>query len=223
MIKCFQFITFTRFNLESELSNMRILDNNSQKPVIRMANLCVVSSHAVNGVAQLTPLDYYLSTMIYEQSWPEKELGHNIFLLVADTQAGSLIGKQGSTIKSIQDGYGCIICVLGSDDNVVEVQGDPAGVHKAVEVIAVHLHVRVNHNAPPHQPWVPLPQRFSAPGGDGPAFVPPSQQYMPPSHPYDNYYPTTDLPPMDKQFHQAPLYAYGRDPSAETHPPSAQP
>jgi len=35
-------------------------------------------------------------------------------LLVADTQAGSLIGKQGSTIKSIQDGSGCTIRVLGS-------------------------------------------------------------------------------------------------------------
>lgn len=35
-------------------------------------------------------------------------------LLVADTQAGSLIGKQGSTIKSFQDGTGCNIRVLGS-------------------------------------------------------------------------------------------------------------
>ena len=35
-------------------------------------------------------------------------------LLVADTQAGSLIGKQGSTIKSIQDASGCAIRVLGS-------------------------------------------------------------------------------------------------------------
>lgn len=35
-------------------------------------------------------------------------------ILVADTQAGSLIGKQGSTIKSIQDGSNCTIRVLGS-------------------------------------------------------------------------------------------------------------
>ncbi|KAL5155148.1 Flowering locus K y domain [Glycine soja] len=69
-------------------------------------------------------------------------------LLVADTQAGSLIGKQGSTIKSIQDGSGCTIRVLGSenlpifalrDDSIVEIQGESAGVHKAVELIAVHL------------------------------------------------------------------------------------
>jgi len=35
-------------------------------------------------------------------------------LLVADTQAGSLIGKQGATIKSFQDSTGCNIRVLGS-------------------------------------------------------------------------------------------------------------
>ncbi|KAJ1392996.1 Phosphorylase pyridoxal-phosphate attachment site [Sesbania bispinosa] len=46
-------ISKTRLDLESELPTMRILDNNPQKPVVRMANLCVVSSHTVNGVAQL--------------------------------------------------------------------------------------------------------------------------------------------------------------------------
>ncbi|RYR74245.1 hypothetical protein Ahy_A02g008888 isoform H [Arachis hypogaea] len=70
-------------------------------------------------------------------------------LLVADTQAGSLIGKQGSTVKSFQDNTGCNIRVLGSaeylpvfalrDDSVVEIQGESAGVHKAVELIALHL------------------------------------------------------------------------------------
>ena len=35
-------------------------------------------------------------------------------VLVADTQAGSLIGKQGSTIKSIQDASNCTIRVLSA-------------------------------------------------------------------------------------------------------------
>ncbi|CAH9094228.1 unnamed protein product [Cuscuta europaea] len=39
--------------LESKISGMRILDHNPEKPVVRMANLCVISSHTVNGVAQL--------------------------------------------------------------------------------------------------------------------------------------------------------------------------
>ena len=52
IMKCLQFtamINTTRLDLESELSSMRILDDNPQKPVVRMANLCVVSSHAVSG------------------------------------------------------------------------------------------------------------------------------------------------------------------------------
>lgn len=35
-------------------------------------------------------------------------------LLVAASQAGSLIGKQGGTVKSIQDESNCIIRVLGA-------------------------------------------------------------------------------------------------------------
>lgn len=51
-IKRLQFtavISTTRLDLESELATLRILDDNPQKPVVRMANLCVVSSHAVSG------------------------------------------------------------------------------------------------------------------------------------------------------------------------------
>lgn len=39
----------TRSDLESKISSMRILDDNPQKPVVRMANLCVVVSHTVRG------------------------------------------------------------------------------------------------------------------------------------------------------------------------------
>lgn len=37
----------TQSDLESKLPSMRILDDNPQKPVVRMANLCVVSAHTV--------------------------------------------------------------------------------------------------------------------------------------------------------------------------------
>jgi starch phosphorylase len=43
----------TRPDLESKLEELRILDNNPKKPVVRMAHLCVVSAHTVNGVAEL--------------------------------------------------------------------------------------------------------------------------------------------------------------------------
>ena len=50
----FQFVEIvcsTRPDLEDKINSMSILDNNPQKPVVRMANLCVVSSHTVG--------DYY--------------------------------------------------------------------------------------------------------------------------------------------------------------------
>ncbi|KAG2593000.1 hypothetical protein PVAP13_5NG629585 [Panicum virgatum] len=40
--------------MEGKIDSMKVLDgSNPQKPVVRMANLCVVSSHSVNGVAEL--------------------------------------------------------------------------------------------------------------------------------------------------------------------------
>ncbi|GAB2274435.1 hypothetical protein Dimus_009205 [Dionaea muscipula] len=63
----------TRTDLESKLHDIRILDNNPQKPVVRMANLCVVSSHTVNGVAQLHS-DILKSELFadYVSIWPTK-------------------------------------------------------------------------------------------------------------------------------------------------------
>ncbi|GKV07990.1 hypothetical protein SLEP1_g19684 [Rubroshorea leprosula] len=60
-------------DLESKLSSMQIMDNNPQKPVVRMANLCVVSSHTVNGVAQLHS-DILKSELFadYVSIWPTK-------------------------------------------------------------------------------------------------------------------------------------------------------
>ncbi|KAK4596505.1 flowering locus K homology domain-like isoform X2 [Castanea sativa] len=160
-------------------------------------------------------------------------------LLVAASQAGSLIGKQGGTVKSIQEASNCIVRVLGAedlpvfalqDDRVVEVVGDPAGVHKAVELIASHLrkflvdrsiipifemhmqmgNPQMEHMPPPqHQSWGP-PQGVPPSGGGGPGYGP-TPQYMPPPRQLDNYYPPADLPPpMDKQPHHG-ISAYGRE------------
>ncbi|CAL5382122.1 unnamed protein product [Camellia sinensis] len=59
--------------LESKLSSMRVMDKNPQKLVVRMANLCVVSSHTVNGVAQLHS-DILKSELFadYVSIWPKK-------------------------------------------------------------------------------------------------------------------------------------------------------
>ncbi|CAL9123596.1 unnamed protein product [Musa textilis] len=60
--------------MESKLPAMQILDSsNPLKPVVRMANLCVVSSHTVNGVAQLHS-DILKSELFadYFSIWPTK-------------------------------------------------------------------------------------------------------------------------------------------------------
>lgn len=66
-------IKLTRPDLEGKLSSMRILDHNPQKPVVRMANLCVVSSHSVNGVAQLhSDILKFELFADYVSIWPTK-------------------------------------------------------------------------------------------------------------------------------------------------------
>jgi len=40
-------IESTRPDLKNKIADMRILDHNPNKPVVRMANLCVVSGHTV--------------------------------------------------------------------------------------------------------------------------------------------------------------------------------
>ncbi|XWS42525.1 hypothetical protein CRYUN_Cryun16bG0021700 [Craigia yunnanensis] len=158
-------------------------------------------------------------------------------LLVPASQAGSLIGKQGTTVKSIQESSNCIVRVIGAedlpvfalqDDRVVEVVGEAADVHKAVELIASHLrkflvdrsiiplfemHMQMsNHqmdHMPSHQSWGP-PQG-APPNASGGAGFGPNPQYMPPPRQLDNYYPPADMPPsMEKQPHQG-ISAYGRE------------
>ncbi|KAL8213953.1 hypothetical protein R6Q57_003402 [Mikania cordata] len=169
-------------------------------------------------------------------------------LLVAGAQGGSLIGKQGATIKTIQDSSNCKIRVIGEnlpvfalpDDSVVEIHGEPTCVRKALKLIATHLrkflvdrsvigifemqmqmpNARTNQEMPPPQPWgAPSPQGFSS---GGPGFGP--NQFMPPQQHYDNYYPRVDMaPPMDKHPRQA-LSSYGRDPTTgPPHTSSVQP
>ncbi|KAI4383881.1 hypothetical protein MLD38_009673 [Melastoma candidum] len=68
-----EMVSSKRTDLENKLPSIRILDSNPQKPVVRMANLCVVSAHTVNGVAQLHS-DILKAELFsdYVSIWPTK-------------------------------------------------------------------------------------------------------------------------------------------------------
>ncbi|XP_020690761.1 flowering locus K homology domain isoform X1 [Dendrobium catenatum] len=147
-------------------------------------------------------------------------------LLLGATQAGSLIGKHGSTIKSIQEASGSVVRIVEDlppvalpDDRVVEIQGEPVGVHKALELISNHLrkfvvdrgvlplfeNLQLDHKMQPSQPWghpQGLPPNAGGPGyGANPQYIP---------RPHDNYFHPPDLPTLEKQPHHG-ISAYGRD------------
>uniref|UniRef100_A0A7N0VH52 K Homology domain-containing protein n=1 Tax=Kalanchoe fedtschenkoi TaxID=63787 RepID=A0A7N0VH52_KALFE len=75
--------------------------------------------------------------------------GHcSVRLLVASAQAVSLIGKQGSVIKSIQESTGSAVRVLSegeiplyiaNGERIVELQGEGSKVHKALDAVVGHL------------------------------------------------------------------------------------
>nr|QBY21467.1 flowering locus k homology domain-like protein [Tulipa gesneriana] len=167
-------------------------------------------------------------------------------LLVPATQAGTLIGKQGATIKSIQEASKSVVRILEElppvalqDDRVVEIQGEPTGVHKAVELIASHLrkflvdrtvlplfevNISMQHpphmeqhmhqNMPPPQPWE-QPHRPLPPNAGGAPGYGNNPQFMH-QRPHDNFYAPPDYP-VEKPPHHG-ISTYGRDaPAMGTH------
>ncbi|GJU86139.1 RNA-binding KH domain-containing protein PEPPER-like protein [Tanacetum coccineum] len=73
----------------------------------------------------------------------------SILLLVPSMQAITLIGKQGSTIKAIQETTGCAVRVLSTEgviklyvsaeDKIVDLQGEAAIVLKGLEAVDHHI------------------------------------------------------------------------------------
>ncbi|KAM7472671.1 hypothetical protein LguiA_010854 [Lonicera macranthoides] len=169
-------------------------------------------------------------------------------LLLPAPQAGSLIGKQGTTVKSVQETSNCIVRVLGNedlpifaleDDRVVEVVGEPSGIHKAIELICSHLrkflvdrsmiplfemqmqmptNPQMEQMPPPPQSWGPPPPQSFPPqnAGGGPTGYGASPHFMPPPRQHDNYYapPAEIPPPLEKQQPHQGISAYGREAQA---------
>ena len=156
-------------------------------------------------------------------------------LLVPATQAGSLIGRQGATIKGFQESSGANIRVLPNeelplcaleDDRLVEVSGAVRSVYAAVEVIAQHLRkflvdksvlmlfetnrlITAQKRAPP------------------PAAPPPSTTYAWPTEaPRYAHYPTQPdpyAPPEDYYSQAAPRSHYNAPPHSSQYAPPQQP
>ncbi|KAK6940721.1 K Homology domain, type 1 [Dillenia turbinata] len=244
---------YIRKTFEETKARIKVLDARIKVDGPRMQERVVLISAKEEPDASISPaMDALLRIhkRLVNVECDSSEAGATVLtrILIAATQAGILIGKQGSTIKSVQDASGCIVRVLGEDhlplcalpdDNVVEIQGEPAGVHKAVELIASHLRKFLvdrsvvgifemqmqmpnaggNQNMPPNQPWGP-PQVFGMNAGGGPDFRP-NPQYTHP-HQFDNYYPPAELPPSDKQPQQVPPI-YGREAPVGFHSSGAPP
>ncbi|CAA6667257.1 unnamed protein product [Spirodela intermedia] len=144
-------------------------------------------------------------------------------LLVSSSQAGSLIGKHGAVIRSIQEASKSVVRIVEDlpvfalqDDRVVEIVGEPPAVHKALELIAGHLRkFLVDHSVllflrhgfagvqilGPHSRPIP---HVSGPGygGNPPPFTPGIQ---------GSFLPLSDLHTLDEHPPHHGVSVYGRE------------
>ncbi|CAL1402208.1 unnamed protein product [Linum trigynum] len=96
--------------LEKILPSLRVLDTNAEKPVVRMANLCVVTAHTVNGVAELHS-DILKKELFadYLTIWPNKfqnktnGITPRRWLRFCNPELSSLITKQLKSDKWVTD------------------------------------------------------------------------------------------------------------------------
>ncbi|KAK7245394.1 hypothetical protein RIF29_40235 [Crotalaria pallida] len=112
------------------------------------------------------------------------------------------------------------------EDTVVEIRGEPAQVHKAVELVALFLRKFLVDRSVVQLFEVEMQRHIPAPPPPAvgvPVFAP-NHQYSVPYHPHGNYqYPPAALPAMDNHLHEGPPPAYATDASMGTHSSSVQP
>ncbi|XP_011094105.1 RNA-binding KH domain-containing protein PEPPER [Sesamum indicum] len=138
--------------VEETRARVRVLDG----PITSPDRIVLVSGKEEPGAALSPAMDAIIRIFKRVNGLPEndgdgKTAGAafcSIRLLVASTQAISLIGKQGSLIKSIQENTGASVRVLSNDDmpvyassdeRIVELQGEGLKVLKALEAVVGHL------------------------------------------------------------------------------------
>ncbi|KAL8505298.1 hypothetical protein ACS0TY_016511 [Phlomoides rotata] len=138
--------------VEETRARVRVLDG----PASSSDRIVLISGKEEPEAALSPAMDAILRVYRRVNGLPENDADINatgaafcsMRLLVASTQAISLIGKQGSLIKSIQESSGASVRVLSNDDvptyasseeRVVELQGEALKVLKALEAVVGHL------------------------------------------------------------------------------------
>ncbi|KAK8964216.1 hypothetical protein KSP40_PGU015804 [Platanthera guangdongensis] len=156
----------------------------------------------------------------------------SVRLLVASQQAINLIGKQGSSIKSIQESTGATIRVISGDEvpsyatgdeRVVDIHGEPLKVIKAVEAVVGHLRkFLVDHGIIPlfeknlkNQPVVERqPEEWS--NKTQHSFMHSTQAGIGDDYEFpvkrSSLYHDQE-PQLDSQYHRNSLSLYGQDPA----------
>ncbi|KAJ1296217.1 hypothetical protein BS78_01G282800 [Paspalum vaginatum] len=164
-------------------------------------------------------------------------------LLVPGAQAINLIGKQGATIKAIQESTGATIRVISvdererpfyvtDDERIVEIQGETEKVLKALQAVSNHLRkFLVDHSVLPlfEKTNTTVSQDRSGDGWSDMSHPPigPAQVNQPPPAVDEYILPVKREslylerePLVDHSIHRSGVSLYGRDPALSTLRPS---
>ncbi|XP_074587224.1 RNA-binding KH domain-containing protein PEPPER-like [Curcuma longa] len=161
----------------------------------------------------------------------------SVKLLIASSQAISLIGKQGASVKSIQDNSGASVRILPkeelpyyatAEERIVDIQGETSKALKALEAVLAHLRkFLVDHSILPlfEKSLVPPAAQDHAkePWGDKTQSLIRSAQQTGSGKDYSiasNLLHLENRTPIDLPYQRARLSIYGQDPSSAIHTPA---
>ncbi|XP_042387827.1 RNA-binding KH domain-containing protein PEPPER-like [Zingiber officinale] len=161
----------------------------------------------------------------------------SVKLLIASSQAISLIGKQGASVKAIQDNSGAGVRILAkeelpyyatAEERIVDIQGETSKALKALEAVLAHLRkFLVDHSILPlfEKSLVPPAAQDQAkdPRGDKTQSLIHSAQQTGSGKDFSvssNLLHMENRIPIDLPYQRARLSIYGQDPSSAIRTPA---
>ncbi|XP_042453380.1 RNA-binding KH domain-containing protein PEPPER-like [Zingiber officinale] len=161
----------------------------------------------------------------------------SVKLLIASSQAISLIGKQGASVKAIQDNSGAGVRILAkeelpyyatAEERIVDIQGETSKALKALEAVLAHLRkFLVDHSILPlfEKSLVPAAAQDQAkdPRGDKTQSLIHSAQQTGSGKDFSvssNLLHMENRIPIDLPYQRARLSIYGQDPSSAIRTPA---